>query len=128
MISEEYVKELKDCIRSSKYTYKTSDLYGEMLEFNKGLTRKNYINICGLWIFAIKHKELSNRDIWKLIKENKETFKFLDELSGLIPDVVDELRLHGVMRVAERYRSICAICRERVRVERLNMERKIKNL
>ncbi len=113
MTNEELVKDLKDCIRSSKYTYKTSDLYGERIAFNKDITRKNYINICGLWIFAIKHKELSNRDIWNLIHENTQTFKFLDELSGLIPDVADELRLHGAMRVAERYRSICAISRQR---------------
>lgn len=118
MTNEELVKDLKDCIRSSKYTYKTSDLYGERLVFNKDLTAKNYINICGLWIFAIKHKELSNRDIWNLIHENMETFKFLDELSGLIPDVVDELRCHGTMRVAERYRSINVICRNQSRAHK----------
>lgn len=116
MTNKQFVIELKGEIRSAYFTYRTVDTWGERLVFNKDITRKNYINIEGLYNFVIAHKELSNRDIWKLIKENKETFKFLDELSGLIPDVADELRLHGVMRVAERYRSICAICRQRSRV------------
>ena len=116
MTNKQLVKELKDSIRNARLTYRVTDAWGDRISFNKYITRKNYINIEGLYNFVIAHKELSNRDIWKLIKENKETFKFLDELSGLIPDVADELRLHGVMRVAERYRSICAICRQRSRV------------
>lgn len=59
------------------------------------LNTKIYCNIRGLFYFALQHKELSSENIEEIIKQNKTTFKILNQFVSAYDNVVEDLRTHG---------------------------------
>lgn len=106
MTNGEFKQELKQEIIKSESEIKSNFSSKNVLQtsgIGEFLTDKNFANIQGLYQFAIKHKELQGSQIEALVKQNANTFKFLNQFVNSIEDVVDEMRVHGMMYCAVVY-------------------------
>lgn len=121
MTSEQFKQELKQEIVKSES--KVTDIYKRrndyiaqgltvLPQFNKSLTIKNFANINGLYEFAKKHKELRGDQIEELVKQNASTFKFLNQFVNSMEDVVDDMRVHGMMYCVIVYNHKINKCQE----------------
>jgi len=117
MIKEQLVKELKQDISDTKYAMRTTDLFGDKIQFDQFLSRKNYLNIRGLHYFSLKHKELQGWQIEDLIKQNKDEFKFLNDFVCTIDDVIDEMRVHGALYGVMAYQYKQAIIKNKEKLK-----------
>jgi len=67
------------------------------------LTKNNYANLVGLLNFAKHHPELSGEQIEYFIK-GKDSFRFLNNFITVLPDAVEELKLHGILSCVMSYK------------------------
>lgn len=71
----------------------------------KYISNRQYFQIAQFYTFLKDNEDLTNSEVRKILKSKKK-FKFLLELDSLIPDLFDELRLHGPMCIAIDYAKI----------------------
>lgn len=111
-------KEQKEADKHAKRggTYAIGVIYGD-----KYLSEKNYINLKGLYNFAKRNTALTGKQIEEFIKQNANTFVFLNRFVTVLPDAVDTLRTRGCEVAAKAYKE--QLKAEKV-VESFNKNRK----
>ena len=118
-LATEFKEELKDCIQGEAIRLKSNINYSK-LNLPEYVNEKNYINICGLYRLAMRQKScLENDTIEKLLRLNKHTFKFLNNVIDCVPNAIEELKEHGVMYIVNAYNNHKVISAE--------LEQSIKN-
>lgn len=68
----------------------------------KYISNRQYFQIAQFYTFLKENDELTESQIRKILK-SKNKFKFLLELDSIIPDFIEELKLHGPMSIAIDY-------------------------
>ena len=81
------------------------DCYFTLIEGDKWLGEKEYINIVGLRSFVEREKFINDNQLKLWIKNNSKQFPILNDLIDRVPDAIDELRVHGSMCVALMYKQ-----------------------
>ena len=104
-LAREFKEQLKDCIKGEKIRHRANLNYSghNLPEY---VSEKNYLNICGLHYFAMRQDMcLQNEKIEELLRLNKNTFKFLNDVLDCVPDAIAELKEHGVMYIVSAYNN-----------------------
>ena len=70
------------------------------------LTCKEYASIRGLYFFWKDNNDLTESQVEDIIKHHNKTFKFLNKVIDLMPNVLCELKEKGPRAMAERYMTI----------------------
>ena len=68
------------------------------------IPRKNYFQIAQFYVFLKENPDLTDEEIREILNCNNK-FSFIRKLDSKIPDLFDELKLHGPMVIATDYAS-----------------------
>lgn len=105
-LANEFKEELKDCIQGEAIKHRTHFNLNRDFKLPEYVSKKNYLNICGLHYFAIRQDAcLQNEKIEELLRLNRNTFKFLNDVIDCVPDAIAELKEHGVMYIVSAYNN-----------------------
>lgn len=102
----QFKEELKDCIQGEAIKHRTHFNLNRHFKLPEYVSKKNYLNICGLYYFAMRQDScLQNEKIEELLRLNKSTFKFLNDVLDCVPNAIVELKEHGVMYIVTAYNN-----------------------
>ena len=102
----QFKEELKDCIQGEAIKHRTHFNLNRYFKLPEYVSKKNYLNICGLYYFAMRQDScLQNEKIEELLRLNKNTFKFLNDVLDCVPNAIVELKEHGVMYIVTAYNN-----------------------
>ena len=108
-LSSEFKKTLKSCIETEAVRHRTHINLNRDFKSPEYVSKKNYLNICGLHYLLISLQQenscLQNKNIEELLRLNKSTFKFLNDVLDCVPDAIAELKEHGVMYIVSAYNN-----------------------
>lgn len=104
----EFKKTLASCIQTEEIRHRTHLNLNRDFKLPEYVSKKNYLNICGLHYLLISLQEdgcLQKKEIEELLRLNKTTFKFLNDVLDCVPDAIAELKDHGVMYIVSAYNN-----------------------
>ena len=108
-LDSEFKKTLKSCIEAEAIRHRPHFNLNRNFKLPKYVSKKNYLNICGLHYLLISLQQegscLQNEEIEELLRLNKSTFKFLNDVIDCVPDAIAELKEHGVMYIVSAYNN-----------------------
>ena len=107
-LDAEFKKTLKSCIQTEAIRHQPHFNLNRYFKLPEYVSKKNYLNICGLHYLLIslqKDSCLQNEEIEELLRLNKNTFKFLNDVLDCVPDAIAELKEHGVMYIVTAYNN-----------------------
>lgn len=108
-LATEFKNTLKSCIQAEEIRHRTHFNLNRHFKLPEYVSKKNYVNICGLHYLLISlQKEgscLQNKNIEELLRLNKSTFKFLNDVLDCVPNAIVELKEHGVMYIVTAYNN-----------------------
>ena len=105
-LAVQFKDELKDCIQGEAIKHRTHFNLNRDFKLPEYVNKNNYLNICGLYYFAMRQDGcLQNEKIEELLRLNKHTFKFLNDVLDCVPDAITELKEHGVMYIVSAYNN-----------------------
>lgn len=108
-LATEFKNTLKSCIQTEAIRHRTHFNLNWDFKLPEYVSKKNYLNICGLYYLLISLKKegtcLQNKNIEELLRLNKNTFKFLNDVLDCVPDAIAELKEHGVMYIVSAYNN-----------------------
>ena len=105
-LANEFKEELKDCIQGEAIKHRVHFNLNIDFKLPEYVSKKNYLNIRGLYYFAMRQDScLQNEKIEELLRLNKNTFKFLNDVLDCVPDAIAELKEHGVMYIVSAYNN-----------------------
>ena len=67
------------------------------------IKKSEYDQLVGLYKFIQEHKDLTQEELDFVLKTKFLKFRFLRKVNALVPDFLNELKMHGAMQVALYY-------------------------